>query len=102
MCSCDDASTPVSIDTRLVKGRKLHYCCECLASIVKGELHEVTSGMWADGNEVSFGCYRTCLLCVSWRDALTAPSMAANNGFACVPPFGELIECLMEEEGYRR
>lgn len=91
MCSCDFAEAPACCVVRQVRARLEHTCYECGATIVPGETYEVASGIW-DGHPRRF---KTCLTCVAWKDAYVA-EMA--SGERCEPPYGDLIECLLEHQ----
>ncbi len=50
---------------KFIRGRKRHLCNECQCWLDKGEQHEMFSGA-IDGHWVT---YRTCMDCISARDA---------------------------------
>jgi hypothetical protein len=52
-------------DTRYVKARKPHKCCECGGTIVVGTVHQCVVGKW----ETSIDTYRTCPICDEIRGA---------------------------------
>lgn len=55
----------ITLQHRVVTARKNHMCGECGKEITKGERYEVQNLLY-DG---SFSWYKTCLDCVSIRDA---------------------------------
>lgn len=61
MCDCDYSDPPTFYESKMVRGRKTHRCCECLRTIEKGEQHQYTTGLW-DGN---FEDFRTCDTCLA-------------------------------------
>lgn len=69
MTSCDcslatnDFDGPAFTETKIVKARKQHLCCECQEYIEPGKQYECTSGLW-DG---SFSRFATCLPCMRIR-----------------------------------
>jgi len=86
MCSCD-GDPPEFYDVNIVKGRKPHQCCECLAVILPGEFQQVASGKW----EGDFAVFRTCMKCVELRELLVA------RGLECWA-HGYLLEDLAGDE----
>ena len=68
MCYCD-GDEPKVMTEKVVKARKQHRCCECLADIWVGEEHEHVRGIWDDVWE----SYRTCMACVKSWEALGEP-----------------------------
>lgn len=80
---------PDAISTVIRKARKVHVCSECCDQIAANESYEYVSGVW-DGSPDSF---KTCLLCVEWRDAFI--TFAGANDM-CPPPLGRLISYLYE------
>ena len=53
------------------KARKEHTCCECGETIPKGALYRYESGIW-EGEPQD---YKTCLDCISVRDAFFCGSV---------------------------
>lgn len=49
------------VETKLVRARKPHECCECRETINVGDLHEHLRGVY-DGQ---WDSYRTCARCVN-------------------------------------
>lgn len=84
MCDCMD-NRPEFFETSRVKARKTHECCECLSTIVVGEMHWYERGKW-DGN---FDAYRTCDRC---------KSLVIVLGLDCYC-FGELMDYCDERDG---
>lgn len=67
-CSCEiniDTSDDTAdyYNSKIIKARKNHQCCECHKVIKPGEQYEIISGCW-DG---SFEHYKTCTDCLSLR-----------------------------------
>jgi hypothetical protein len=58
MCVCDHVS-PTLYESRVVKTRKPHRCCECDLEIPTGSQAQKTDGLW-DGD---FSTVYTCLKC---------------------------------------
>jgi hypothetical protein len=58
-----DCEMPEAYVGREVVARKPHRCCECRGWILRGERHQVISGIW-DGTPARF---RTCADCVHIR-----------------------------------
>ncbi|MGB3203586.1 MAG: hypothetical protein WBB28_01220 [Crinalium sp.] len=58
MCACD-ATPPDLYNSKIVKVRKPHRCCECAVQIEKGQECEKVDGLW----EGSFSTLYTCLQC---------------------------------------
>jgi len=69
-CDCSwepsDLDQPTVYESRMVRARKPHDCCECNRAIEPGESYEVVRGLW-DGQ---WGAYKTCLGCVRIREHL--------------------------------
>jgi hypothetical protein len=85
MCEC-----PLMYDERIVTARKPHHCCECGATIAKGERYQSASGMW----EGRFGRFHTCLPCVETREKATE---GIKPGDCCdLPALGELRQYLAD------
>ena len=84
MCHCDH-DPPEFFFTSLVRGRRTHRCCECLATISVGQRHEVSRGKW-DGR---FEVFRTCEDCLQVRAVMKLECWA----------FGELYEEAVECRG---
>lgn len=61
--------------------RKIHYCCECLLPIPKGEQYSHFKGCWAGG----WNHYKSHMECRNW--SLEVMKSAGD----CIP-FGYLIE----------
>jgi hypothetical protein len=78
-CSCiyvDDKGFGPDCSTQAIrKARKTHYCYECLGEIKRGDRYEELSGVW-DGTPAR---YRTCLNCVSVRDAFFCDGFALGR-----------------------
>lgn len=55
---------PEVSNTRIVKARKAHKCCECGCEIKPGAQYESSGGVW-DGE---WSTYKTCDTCVTVRD----------------------------------
>lgn len=51
-------------DTKMVRARKAHRCCECRRTIAAGTLHERCKLLY-DG---TWSCFRTCLICHEIRE----------------------------------
>lgn len=60
MCNCD-YDPPTFYESRTVRARKPHRCCECLRTIEKGESHEYAKGLWHG----RFKNFRTCQTCLA-------------------------------------
>ena len=66
-CSCEvDTDSNGFSQTEMRRAAKVHCCCECGNDIVKGELHEHSTGVYDGG----WYRYRTCLGCQRIRDDL--------------------------------
>ena len=61
-----DGDIPDFCRQSLIVARKEYKCCECGRTISPGQKYEYTSGRWAG----EFRIYKTCLDCLSIRDAL--------------------------------
>ena len=61
-CTCDydpDGVGPDVFESKMVRARRRHQCCECDEPIEIGELHRVDSGLW-DGY---WSRHRMCAPC---------------------------------------
>lgn len=85
-----DCELPSVSTCKTVKARKTYRCCECQHAIVKGESHEVFTGIW----EGKWETYRTCVCCAKARCA-----MLGYLDFGDCIPFGELHERIAETGG---
>jgi len=84
---CFDAEPPEAFWQCVRRARKEHRCCECRITIEPGTRYEYVSGIW-DGYANS---YKTCLGCVSLRDAVVEHERAAGCfGNEAYPPLGDL------------
>lgn len=86
MCFYNDESCDVWRVTH-PRARKPHRCYECFADIPVGAVHELITSLF-DGD---WSRTRTCLACVSLRDAVIAHEEADGCfGSEAVPPTGEV------------
>ena len=74
MCECDEG--PSVFREKIVKARKEHKCCECGATINKGDEYEYTFGVW-EGEASSF---HTCEKCSDLRASLTELGFCITYG----------------------
>jgi hypothetical protein len=79
MCEAPDI-----FESRIVVGRKLYHCCECLKLIERGERHQHTKGLW-DGE---WSAFRTCLDC----SEILADIYRNWDSNDCGMPLGYLFE----------
>jgi hypothetical protein len=61
----DDLDPPDFIKSTFVTARKERKCCECKATIKRGQEYERTAGKWNG----SMGHHDTCLVCAEIREA---------------------------------
>lgn len=85
MCECDFDGPSVQTET-VRKAAKDHRCYECGETIRKGDLYQVTSGVW-DGRGDSFKWCDTCT---------TIANLAASVHPGFCYPFGSMLEALEE------
>lgn len=74
-CECD-SDGPEFFDSREVRARKQHKCCECGKAIEKGEIYEYAVGKW-DGDIDTF---HTCEECADLRASLKSLGFCTTFG----------------------
>lgn len=67
-CSCtievDPDDCPRVFQSKVIRARKSHRCCECKEVIPVGDTYEYASGIWEDGPN----SFHTCMPCKRIRD----------------------------------
>jgi hypothetical protein len=86
MCECDYGDGPSVQTTKVRKAAKEHRCYECAKPIAKGDLYQVTSGVW-DGRGDSFKWCDTCATIANLAEGM-------HPGFCY--EFGNMLEAVEE------
>jgi hypothetical protein len=92
VCFAHDGVTTL-YDARYPRARRVHSCEECGQAIRVRERHEYAVSLW----EGMWSAWRTCLACVSLREAVADHERAAGcRGSEIYPPIGMLWESALE------
>lgn len=83
--NCDCLSPDAGGETKIVKARKSHRCCECGFPISAGDRYQRMDGIW-EGEALSF---TTCLNCAEVRSRLEKEN-------DCCIEIGGLVDFIFE------
>lgn len=90
MCSCDD--NPPKVFSQVVRrAAREHRCYECGRTIAKGDLYQVSSGVW-DGGPESFKWCDTCTTVANLVEGYDRETRSAERASASSKRWGGWLD----------